>query len=196
MGESKKRKTSKNSYEFSHKIVQIHEYELCYPGQFGEQSKDWLCAALPSDNDYKIASKALGAPVLKFSTTWDGEPIDVYIVENFENIPVHQRAVNADATIAHQGYLLSKGFSIAQVHCSPPIVGANVVRFTDDWIKIRLRHLHATAIVDGWHSDRHSREPLIKEISRNEYDVYVEDPDDADLIKAIIQKYERMKMAA
>lgn len=196
MGKSKKRKIANESNSLSYKIVQIHEYEICCPGPLGQQSKDWLCSTIPTANDYQITSRALGAPVVKFTTTWDGAPVDVYVVENFQNIPLHLRIVNTDATIAHRGYLLSIGCTIARAQGEPPILGANVARYTQDWTRVRLRHQHAGEITSGWCLQRLSPKPIIEKISSTEYNIYISDDRDIDKIVAAIRDCEALTAAA
>jgi hypothetical protein len=196
MGEAKQRRNAGYVNEFAVKSAKILEFELCYPGPLGGQSKEWLCATLPNVDDLQIAAKALGAPVTKFTTTWDRAPIDVYLVENYQNVPPEMRTINTDATLAWHQYLLDRKYSLAQIHQEPPIVGPSVARYAKQWDKVTFRHTREDAIVEAWFMKKHSRKPLVKKRNGGGYDIYVSDKRDASLLREVFHDLRRPAEAA
>ncbi|WP_286965188.1 hypothetical protein [Methylobacterium sp.] len=181
MGQAKQKRQFQQATGFVTRAAKVCEYELCFPGPLGEQSKEWIGAALPSDDDIEIARKALGAPVTRFASTWVGAPLDVYVVEDWNNIPAAARVVNADATLALHVALQKRGVPLSRIVQQPPVIGPNVSRYTENWTQVNIRHKRATDLAGEWRSQGEGRFCLIKQKTRENIDIYLKY--DEDLVK-------------
>ncbi|WP_139215640.1 hypothetical protein [Methylobacterium sp. UNC300MFChir4.1] len=196
MGQAKQKRRALEAEGFTVRPAKICEYELCSPGPLGEQTKEWICAALPEESDLDIARRALGAPITRFTSTWDGARVDVYMIEDWNRISPDERIVNADATLAWQAALAKRGVSRARVLQESPMIGPNVARYTEDCTLVQVRHARAVELEGSWKARDEATDTFTRVTKADTVEFYLKDEDDITLLRELYDGLRDLNEAA